>query len=126
MSLLKYLDEFGSQQTSQGKPIGVSRALTDGMPYRGPQVAFKPGEFEQFTSVVYDSHVQQFDLGQPEEQEAYRRVIEGVVNGRYLLHSRLETPVPQPDGSIKLYAFATWSEPWRELDTQRAKHLLGT
>lgn len=125
MSLLKYLDELGNQQTSQGKPVGVGRALVDGMPYRGPQLPFKPGEFEQFTSVVYDSHVQQFDLGEAADREAYRRVIEGVINGRCVLHSRLETPVPQPDGTLKLYAFATWSEPWRELDTQRAKHLLG-
>lgn len=118
-SFLKYQDR--NKDTPQGNgrgPLSFRRAHIDGMPFRGSAAMMREDEYEEFTETVNDGYVFLFDLANTEHKQKLDEIIDASTNNWYKIHRMKEEFVHQPDGSLRVFVYVVWAEPYREL----AKH----
>jgi hypothetical protein len=89
------------------------------MPFRGPTPLLKEHEYQAYTQTVHDGRVRLFDWSNPVDAQDLQTVVDRAVNGWFQIYSFKETVVTQQDGSVKVYVFVVWSEPWKEFDRGR-------
>lgn len=80
----------------------------------------KEAEYEEYTEVVNDGFVELFDMSNPDDKAKLQEVVDAAANGWYSIWKMQDHAVPQPDGSLKIFVYCVWSQPYREL----AKHRL--
>ena len=120
MSLLKYAQ---NQQIVRGNgrgPLSFNRAHLDGAPFRGASALLRDEEYEEYTEVVNDGFVEVFDLSIPAHKEKLQEIVDSTANTWYTIWKMQEFAAPQVDGSIKIFVYCVWTQPYREL----AKHRL--
>lgn len=88
------------------------------MPYRGPSGMLKGEEYEEYTETVRDGYVELFDLSNEQHKAKLSEIVDASSNGWYSVYRMTEQFAPQPDGTLKVFVYCVWSEPFREL----AKH----
>lgn len=118
-SFSKY--QAGSADASQGNGRGslsFRRAHIDGMPFRGSGALLRENEYEEFTETVNDGYVDVFDMDNEEHKRKLNEIIDAAANNWYKVYRMKEEFVPQPDGSLRVFVYVVWAEPYREL----AKH----
>lgn len=108
------LSETTPAGAGKKEPVYFGRFGMDGAPYRGQPQLFKEDEFDEKTHVVNDSHSRVFDITKPEENEKYEIVLNKVANGLAELCRHEHQMVAQPDGSVKVFVYLVWMEPFRE------------
>lgn len=82
MSLFKH---FGEQGEEHGGQLFWSSHLP--VPFRGPAApTLTRDEIETQVEVHWDFYCQEFDLGQEDDREKYRWVMERAVNGWFYVH----------------------------------------
>lgn len=112
MSFLKYQDDPRVVQGDGRGSLSFARAHLDGMPFRGNAPMLKEDEYQAVCDTVYDTHVRVFDLGNQDEAEDYRKILDRVTNGWYrLLHMR-------PVGESLKYVLM-WAEPFKEVNRNK-------
>jgi len=77
-------------------------------------------EYEDYTEVVNDGYVEVFDLSIAAHKEKMQEVVDAAANSWYSIWKMQEYAVPQVDGSIKIFVYCVWTQPFKEL----AKHRL--
>lgn len=117
MSLLKYVTDGASATSDRGK-VSFGRAHLDGVPYRGPSAMLREEEYEDLTEVVQDGHVAVFDLSKEEDKQMLTKIVDAAANSWYSIWKMQEHAALQSDGSVKIFVYCVWTQPYREL----AKH----
>ena len=106
-SLIRYLHETADQN---GQPLFWSSVPGVNAPYRGTRPLFlNSDEAADRTAVTYDFHVQRFCMDDADDREAYRKVMERIVNGRCQLVDRREFSRNEYD-----FIHLEWAEPFAE------------
>ena len=118
MSLIKYQDNQSMVRGNGRGPLSFNRAHSDGMPYRGSNAMLREEEYENYTEIVRDGYVELFDLTLDAHKAKVNEIIDAASNGWYSVYKMVEQFCPQPDGSMKVFVYCVWSQPYREL----AKH----
>ena len=120
MSFLKYAQDQNVTRGNGRGPLSFHRSHVDGVPFRGQPAMLKEEEYEEFTEIVNDGHVRTFDLSKEEDLAKLNEIVDAAGNTWYQIWKMQEYPCPQPDGSLKIFVYCVWTEPFREL----AKHRL--
>lgn len=120
MSFLKFAENPELVGGNGRGPLSFHRAHLDGMPYRGPKAMLREEEYQEYTEQVNDGFVYLFDLSKPADQKKLQEIVDAASNDWFHVYKMSEHPVPQPDGSLKMFVYCVWYEPHREL----AKHRL--
>ena len=76
-------------------------------------------EYEEYTEVVNDGFAELFDLSIPEHKEKLNEIVDASFNSWFNVWKMQEYSVPQPDGTLKIFVYCVWAEPYRELARHR-------
>jgi hypothetical protein len=119
MSFLKYALDQGITRGNGRGPVSFTRSHIDGVPFRGPTAMLKEEEYDEFTEVVNDGFVELFDLSIPEHKAKLQEIVDAAANTWYTIWKMENYAVPQPDGSLKIFVYCVWAQPYRELARHR-------
>lgn len=119
MSFLKYAQNPDITKGNGRGPLSFRKAHVDGMPWRGPTAMLKDEEYDEYTEQVNDGYVALFDLSNPQHLLKLQEIVDAAANAWYSIWKMQEHAVPQPDGSLKIFVYCVWVEPYRELARHR-------
>jgi len=117
--------EFG-RSNGDNKGFIPRRVGFDRIPLEAPSdVYLRPHEVDRSTQVVWRSGAKTFNLGDPEDSQAYQDLLARVHNEPIKLLRHLEqwyTPENKPP---VMYVFVAWVEPYRTLTKAAEARLSG-
>lgn len=119
MSLLKYVQDRTITSGNSRGAVSFSRAHIDGVPFRGSGAMLRNEEYEEFTEVVQDGHVEVFDLSNPDHKQKLEEIIDAAANCWYSIWKMQDHAVVQPSGELKIFVYCVWTQPYRELARHR-------
>ena len=119
MSLLKYAQDPNIVQGNGRGQLSFHRSHLDGVPFRGPRALLREEEYDQYTEVVQDGYAKLFDTSNDEDSAKLNQIVDAMSNGWWTVYKMVEQFAPQPDGTLKVFVWCVWAEPYRELARHR-------
>lgn len=109
MSLLKYVEQKKSQD---GASLHWSRAIIDGVPFKGMTAPLKEEEYEASTIRSCDARNGTFYTGNPEQNALYLEVLDKAANNWWQI---VHIDRYRKEGDEYLYIYVEWLEHYRQL-----------
>ena len=121
MSFLKYQDDQELKDGNGRGSLSFGRAHVDGMPFRGPSMLMKDEEYSTFTETVQDFGAKVFDVGDPQEYEELKLILDRTVNGWYQILEMDKKWGTTDKGKPTVFVFLMWTVPHKELSKHRVE-----
>lgn len=110
----------GAKPADQTQPQ-YGRMLDDGIPYRGPPVMLRDGEFDAATRVSSEIVSRTFDTNDPKQNHDYEQLVQRVINDNGIIRVFRERWAQKKSGEWTMLIYVTAEFNFRELDASKPR-----